>query len=207
MSLCACSLPADSIAVEQIHARSQSSSVPSINYTPSMDEHYKKHKRELSDGSSVYVGKPPITPSTTASNSPSNFSKSQFLNSQDKGLGSITELGSRGSDDSGTESERDRLRHQQQLQQQKVYQQKLMSASPCSRNNMINSQFVQDGVHCVRGHADGSLCAGSHQSLVSSSHQSIGYSPILCPNTKQLQHVHHHQVPSRRRGGAEVCSG
>lgn len=196
-----CRLPAkssDSIPVDRYRARSQSSSLPSVRYTPSLEENCKKHRRELSESSSMGVGKVMITPSTTASNSPSNFSKAHFLNSQEKGLDSITELElvSRGSDDSGTESERDRMRQQQQ----RAYQQKLMSASPCSRNNMINYQYVQSGGmddhHCVRGHADGSVCGCSHQSLVSSGQHSIGYLPVQCPD---LKHQHCHQAPSTRR--------
>lgn len=208
----------DSIPVEQYRARSQSSSAPSENiYTPSLDEHFKrKHHREVSECSSMGVSKGIITPSTTASNSPSNFYKAQFLNSQDKGLDSITELemASRGSDDSSTESERDRLR-QQHL---RAYEQKIMNASPCSRNNMINHQYVQKGlddVHhqqqqqCVRGHADGSVCGSSHQSLVGSSRQSLGYHTSLGSHQSMVypyQDPKHHRPPTKRRGNAEVCT-
>jgi hypothetical protein len=191
---------------DQPRAHSESSSVPSDKYTPSLEDNYRKHKRELSEGSSV-LGKLPITPSTTASNSPSNFSKAHFLDSQDRGLDSIMELGSQGSNDSGTESERDRVRNQQQLQQQKVNKQKLMMASPCSRNNIINYQFVHtDDTHCLRGPADGCLCASSYQSLVGSgSHHSLSCSSMQCPEApKHIRHYHHpHQVPRKR--GTEVC--
>lgn len=165
--------------------------MPSETYTPSsLDEHFmgKKHKRELSECSSIGVSKVTITPSTTASNSPSNFSKAHFINnSEEKGLDRIIELElvSRGSDDSGTESERDRLRHQEQRAQHK-----LMSAS---RNNVMNYQYV-------RGHADGSVCGSSHHSLVSNGHPSmVAYPPMTCSDPK-LQQAH-----SRGRA-AEVWS-
>lgn len=179
-----------------IRARSESSSQPSEVYTPSLEE-YKKHKRELSECSSIGMTKAMITPSTTASNSPANFSKSHLINSQDKSLDCINELEltSRGSDDSGTESERDRIRHhQQRMQQQKA----MMNASPCSHNNMINYQYVQaHDPEYLRGNADGSLCGSSHHSLASSGHPSYMHSyPQL--NFPQPRHF------SRRRVGTEV---
>lgn len=177
--------------IEQFRARSESSSQPSEGYTPSLEE-YKKHKRELSECSSIGMTKAMITPSTTASNSPANFSKSQFINSQDKSLDCINELelASRGSDDSGTESERDRIRR---MQQQKA----MMSASPCSHNNMINYQYVQGhDPEYLRGHADGSLCGSSHHSLASSGHACMHSYPQL--NLPEPRHF------SRRRVGTEV---
>ena len=134
-----------------------------------------------------------ITPSTTASNSPANFSKSHFINSQDKSLECINELEltSRGSDDSGTESERDRIRHhQQRIQQQKA----MMSASPCSHNNMINYQYHD--AEYLRGHADGSICGSSHHSLTSNGNPYMHSYPQL--NFPQSKHF------SRRRVGTEV---
>ena len=181
---------------EMFCGQNENSSLPCENYTSSLEE-IKKHKRELSECSSVGMSKVTITPCTTASNSPSNFSKSHFLNSQEKGLDSITEIerASRGSNDSGTESERDRLRpHHKKL---------LMSTtSPCAHNNLLNSQYMQiavqqgqqDGIEGEgeRGHADGSVCASSYHSLVSSGHPS-------CHSFK------HFQTPSRRLG-AEVIN-
>lgn len=141
----------ESIPVDTYRARSQSSSVPSEAYTPSsLEEHLeKKHRRELSESSSMKV---PLTPSTTASNSPANFNKTLLVNSQDKGLDCINEQEASRSDDSSTESERDRMRQQQMLSQQ----------------NMRNSQYV-------RGHGDGSVCGSSHHSLVSSHSGMQGY--------------------------------
>lgn len=162
------SLPADSY-----RARSQSSSVPSEGYTPSsLDEHLdKKHRRELSEGSSI---KAPITPSTTASNSPANF-KATLINSQDKGLDSINEREGSRSDDSGTESERDRMRQQQRLQ-----------------HNIRNSSYSS------RGHGDGSVCGSSHHSLVSSgSHSGLhGYPHIL--NYSDPKHLYTVTPPGQR---------
>lgn len=175
----------DSLPADQYRARSQTSSVPSDNYTPSLDEHYleKKHKRELSECSSVGLGKVTITPSTTASNSPANFNnKAHFINSQEKGLDCINELETSRSDDSGTESERDRIR-QQMLSQQ----------------NIMNSQYV-------RGYADGSVCCSSHHSLVSSSGPP---SAQLYPHSHSLsysdpKHLHAISSSGRRGGGTEV---
>ncbi len=147
-----------SLPGEQYRARSQSS--VSVNYTPTLDEHEhymgRRHKRELSECSSVGVSKMTITPSTTASNSPLNFAKNHLMTSQDK-LDCIAELETTRSDDSGTESERDRMRQQQMM----LHQEKM---------NMINSRLV-------RGHADGSVCGSSHHSLVSS----VGQPSMIMP--------------------------
>lgn len=166
----------DSIpATDPQRARSQSSSLPSGNYTPSLDENYveRKHKRELSECSSIGISKITITPSTTASNSPANFQKGNF-NSQDKGLDCINELEGTHSDDSGTESERDRIKQQQMLSQQ----------------NRLNSQHV-------RGRADGSVCCSSHHSLVSSGSHS-GQMMYSYLNYSDPKHLYTVTSPGRR---------
>lgn len=145
---CICRLPpaksVESIPADSFRARSQSSSVPSEAYGSLNEGLDKKHRRESSVTSFM---KSPITPSTTASNSPANF-KTTFMSSQDKSLpmGCINELEVARSDDSSTESERDRVRQQQVLSQQ----------------NIMNYQ------QHMRGHGDGSACGSSHHSLVSS---------------------------------------
>ena len=149
-------------------------SMPSLNE----HEHYgeRRHRRELSECSSVGFSKMTITPSTTASNSPLNFPKAHLMNSQDKSLDCITELETTRSDNSGTESERDRLRqHQQQKQQIMMQPEKL---------NMIN--------RLERGHADGSVCGSSHHSLVSSTgHPSVimGQQPSIILQQHSGQHT------------------
>lgn len=175
----------DSVQVDHYRARSQSSSVPSESYTPSLDEHVmdRKHKRELSESSSIGVSKLPISPSTTASNSPSNLSKghSQCLHK-------IAEIEAVHSDDSGTESERDRIRQKHVLHEQKML-------SP-SRQNIINAHFV-------RSPADGCGCGSSHQSLASGCGMQIVY-PGGQLNYSEPKHLHTYAMSGRRSSRAEV---
>ena len=129
------------------------------------------HKREPSESSSIL--KPIIvTPSTTASNSPSNLVKTtQYAASQETNLGIISEKeDSQHSDDSGTESERHHTR-------------KGHNISPCTHNNLINYSYH-------RPPADGSACASnrsSHLSLTSSSHGSRFNMDDYSKGQKRLQ--------------------
>lgn len=189
--------------MEDCRSRSQSESLPSTagGLTPTLD---KSHKRVPSDcSSSISIIKPTLTPSTTASNSPSNMFKLPFT-SQEKGLGSIMEIeGSYHSgDESGTESERDRIR---QLEQ------KEMSISPRAQHNLVNAELH-------RAPGDGSPCDVSHQSLAApAGPQYMFYSPMigtpdrrLLPSDPRLMssdsRLTYNMSPSRRSTGGEVSS-
>ena len=173
--------------MENYRSRSQSESLPSTIdvLTPTMEKIHH-HRRVPSDcSSSMSIGKHTLTPSTTASNSPSNLIKLPFT-SQDKGLDSIIEIvGSHhGSDDSGTESEKECIRY---------LQQKGLSISLRAQHNRINADLH-------RAPGDGSPCDSLHH------HNQYGsaqfYPHIISMSDSRLGYdVSPHMRPT---GGAEV---